>query len=158
CQLMAGLVTEALARDEEATLKKSLAIERAVMLEALEKLQPNLTALVDKPSARDSAAKTSAAAPSSQSSFTFLCRKCRHQLVGEEQFCGNCGTPRSSDYEAPSMQSKVASLWHMQEAMKNSSPAETAESRPLHLQSQAKHDHAPGGNSLADSLEEQMPE
>ena len=109
CQLMAGLVTEALARDKEASLKKSLASERAVMLEALEKLHPNLAALVDVSAAKDAAAK-STSAPS------VLCRKCSHHLVGEEQFCGNCGTPRSSDYEPPSMQSKVASLWHMQEA------------------------------------------
>jgi len=46
--------------------------------------------------------------------------------VGEEQFCGNCGTPRSSDYEAPSMQSKVATLWRMQEAMKKAAPAPPA--------------------------------
>ena len=39
CQLMAGLITEALARDQEHSLKKSLADERAVMLEALEKLE-----------------------------------------------------------------------------------------------------------------------
>jgi len=115
CQLMAGLVTEALGRDKEVSLKKSLASERAVMLEALEKLKPNLAALVDN----------SAAAPPAKATSTpgFACRKCGHQLVGEEQFCGNCGTPRSSDYEPPSMQSKVASLWHMQEAMKKAAPA-----------------------------------
>jgi GAF domain-containing protein len=160
CQLMAGLVTEALARDEEVTWKKSLAIERAVMLEALEKLQPNLAALVDKSAARDSAAKTSTAPPasSSSSSSTFLCRKCGHQLVGEEQFCGNCGTPRSSDYEAPSMQSKVASLWHMQEALKKMSPADPAHSGPALHESAASLDAAHSGKSLADSLEEEMPE
>jgi GAF domain-containing protein/ribosomal protein L37E len=160
CQLMAGLVTEALARDEEVTWKKSLATERAVMLKALEKLQPNLAALVDKSAARDSAAKTSAAPPasSSPSSSTFLCRKCGHQLVGEEQFCGNCGTPRSSDYEAPSMQSKVASLWHMQEAMKKNSPADPAHSGPALHESPANLDAAHSEKSLADSLEEEMPE
>jgi GAF domain-containing protein/ribosomal protein L37E len=157
CQLMAGLVTEALARDEEVTWKKSLATERAVMMEALEKLKPNLAALIDRPAAKDPGVKAGSGSTAT-SATTFACRKCGHKLVGEEQFCGNCGTPRSSDYEPPSMQSKVASLWHMQEAMKNSSPAEPAESRPLHLESRAKHDHAPGGNSLADSLEEQMPE
>ena len=157
CQLMAGLVTEALARDEEVTWKKSLATERAVMMEALEKLKPNLAALMDRSSAKDPGVKAGSGS-TAMSATTFACRKCGHKLVGEEQFCGNCGTPRSSNYEPPSMQSKVASLWHMQEAMKNSSPAETAESHPLHLQSRAKHDHAPGGNSLADSLEEQMPE
>ena len=134
CQLMAGLVTEALARDEEAALKKSLETERAVMLEALEKLQPNLAALVDLPAAKDSAARIGDSAPAPTTAF--LCRRCGHKLVGEEQFCGNCGTPRSSDYEPPSMQSKVASLWHMQEAMKKTAPPDVANggSAPRELQ------------------------
>ena len=116
CQLMAGLVTEALARDEELTWKKSLASERAVMLEALEKLKPNLAALVnsrDPPRLRQRLA----------SGATSVCRKCGHQLMGDEQFCGECGPPRSSDYEPPSMQSKVASMWHMQEAAKKKNEA-----------------------------------
>jgi len=157
CQLMAGLVTEALARDGEVSWKKSLATERAVMLEALEKLKPNLVALVDKSAARDSAPRTGApAAPASASIFS--CRKCGHQLVGEEQFCGNCGMPRSSDYEPPSMQSKVASLWHMQEAMKKNSPADSEHSGPSLHESAANLEAAHSGKSLADSLEEEMPE
>jgi len=129
CQLMAGLVTEALVRDEEVTRKKSLATERAVMLEALEKLTPNLAALVDKPAAKETAARTAAPAMAASGS-AFVCRKCGHQLVGEEQFCGNCGTPRSSDYEPPSMQSKVASMWHMHEAMKKSAASDSVDSAP----------------------------
>jgi GAF domain-containing protein/ribosomal protein L37E len=153
CQLMAGLVTEALARDEEVTWKKSLATERAVMLEALEKLKPNLAALVDRSAIRDPASKS---APPATSESTFICRKCGHKLVGEEQFCGNCGTPRSSDYEAPSMQSKVASLWHMQEAMKkNADPGNVG---PAFHESHASVDHDQAEQSLADSIEEQIPE
>jgi putative methionine-R-sulfoxide reductase with GAF domain len=155
CQLMAGLVTEALARDEEGTLKKSLATERAVVLEALEKLKPNLAALVDKSAAKDSAARTGTPAIAASS---FACQKCGHQLVGEEQFCGNCGTPRSSDYEANDMQSKVASLWHMQEAMKKSPPADSANGDPSQQDPRANLDRDPSGKSLADSLEDRMPE
>ena len=51
---MAGLITEALARDEEVTWKKSLATERAAMLEALERLKPNLAALIDAPAVKPS--------------------------------------------------------------------------------------------------------
>jgi putative methionine-R-sulfoxide reductase with GAF domain len=131
CQLMAGSLTEALARDKEVSLKKSLASERAVMLHALEKLQPNLAALVDVSTAKDMAAKAPVR-PAAKSTSAAACRKCGHQLVGEEQFCGNCGMPRSGDYEPPSMQSKVASLWHMQEAMKKAAPAPAA-----------KDEHAP---------------
>ena len=151
CQLMAGLVTEAVSRDEEVTRKKSLATDRAAMLEALERLTPNLAALVDKSAAKDTAARTVApATPASASSF--LCHKCGHQLVGEEQFCGNCGTPRSSDYEPPSMQSKVASVWHMQEAMKKSSPAESANSATTLRESRVTLNRTQSEKPLPDSL------
>lgn len=126
-QLVAGLVTEALARNEEVSWKKSLATERAVMLNALEKLKPNLAALVDKaaaPPAKESVAKIAVPALDVSSS-TFLCRKCGHQLVGQEQFCGNCGSPRSGDYETASLQSKVAALWQVQQAKTHSAPAHT---------------------------------
>ena len=120
CQLMAGLVTEALVRDGELTWKKSLADERAALLNALEKLQPNLAALVEKPASK----KTEHAAPApARKSATYSCRKCGHPLLEVEQFCGECGTPRGGDYEPPSMQSKVASLWQMQEAAKKQSAA-----------------------------------
>ena len=119
CQLMAGLVTEALARDEEINRKKSLASERTAMLEALEKLKPNLAALVEKPTAKSSAlSPVPTAEPKSYS-----CRKCGHQLVMDEQFCGKCGTPRAGDYEAPSMQSKLASLWQLASQGKDSAAA-----------------------------------
>lgn len=151
CQLMAGLVTEALSRDEEVTRKKSLATERAAMLEALEKLTPNLAALVDKPAVKETAARTVAPAMAASAS-SFLCRKCGHQLVGEEQFCGNCGTARSSNYEPPSMQSKVASMWHMQEAMRKSSPADSANSATAPQESRAALDRTQSEKPLPDSL------
>ena len=153
-QLMAGLVTEALARDAGVSSRKSLAAERATMLEALEKLRPNLAALMESPVLKESVARSAApaatapigtvplAAPAaagasatSLSSTTpaaanapaatipkkpaapaFFCRKCGHELVGEEMFCGKCGSPRSGEYQPPTMQSKVASLWQMQQA------------------------------------------
>ena len=118
CQLMAGLVTEALVRDEEIAWKKSMAEERAAMLEALEKLQPSLTAMVDKP-----AAKTEVAGRAAPPTVTaYICRKCSHPLLEGEQFCGECGSPRKADYESPNMQSKMASLWHMQDAETKNSP------------------------------------
>lgn len=147
CQLMAGLVTEALARGEEATWKQSLAAERAVMLEALEKLKPGLTALVDKSGTKDSPAKSAAAAKQALVS-TFACRKCGHHLVGEEQFCGKCGTPRSSDYEAPSMQSMMTSLLQEHEATKKATTKK----------SEAGTKVPDAEKSLADSLEARMPE
>ncbi len=157
CQLMAGLVTEALARDEELNWKKSLASERALMLAALEKLKPNLAALVSTPSARDSSARAAGSATASPAP-TFVCRKCGHQLVGEEQFCGKCGLPRSSDYEPPSMQSKVASLWHMQEALKQSANPTPADDVDPHSELPAVPNRSEYEKPLADSIEEEMPE
>ena len=170
CQLMAGLVTEALARDAGASSRKSLAAERATMLEALEKLRPNLAALMESPARKESVARSAAPAasapiaaaamvspaaagispaslaanpslpnppaaslaanlpgavvPKKPVTPVFFCRRCGHELVGEEMFCGNCGSPRSSEYQPPTMQSKVASLWQMQQAGKqNAAPA-----------------------------------
>ena len=114
CQLMAGLVTEAFTREAQLTWKKSLAAERATMLAAIERLKPNLAALAQAPAAIETGTKQAAAAPGVEP--TFKCRKCGHALVGGEQFCGKCGVPRIVDHESPSMQSKVASLWQMQES------------------------------------------
>ncbi len=117
-QLMAGLVTEALVRDEELTWKKSMADERAAMLNALEKLQPSLAAMVDKPAGKIEATGQAASATAKVN----VCRKCGHPLLEREQFCGECGSPRAADYESPSMQSKMASLWHMQDSEAKDSP------------------------------------
>ena len=173
CQLMAGLVTEALGRDAGVSSRKSLAAERATMLEALEKLRPNLAALMESPALKESVARNAASAvatapnaivpmvtpavagvsaaslaavspavanspaarvpasvptaaiPKKPAGTTFFCRKCGHELVGEEMFCGKCGSPRSSEYQPPTMQSKLASLWQMQQASKqNAAPAQ----------------------------------
>ena len=87
CQLMAGLVTEALVREEEVTWKKSLASERAAMLEALEKLQPNLAALAQRPTDHAPVSSTTSGSPAS-------CRQCGNGLLAGEQFCGECGAPQ----------------------------------------------------------------
>jgi len=55
CQLMAGMVTEALDRCAEIEFKQSLVSERATMLEALAKLKPQLERMVEPaPAATDS--------------------------------------------------------------------------------------------------------
>jgi putative methionine-R-sulfoxide reductase with GAF domain len=168
CQLMAGLITEALARDEELGWKKSLASERAVMLEALERLKPKLAALADTAAAKGTASRktgsrTAVAAASSAS--TYVCRQCGHKLVGGEQFCGSCGTRRDNgssvgrnpEYEAPSMQSRTASLWHMQEAVKQKAdPAPT--NGDLGREPLVVADPSRPERPLADSIEEEMPE
>jgi len=134
CQLMAGLVTEALAREEEATWKKSLADERAAMLDALEKLQPNLAALVNHSTANQNAgAETKPEPPPpAPTADAGLCRRCGREVASTEQFCGHCGLSRTSEYQPPSMQSKLASLWHMQEEReKNKETPHAPEIEPI---------------------------
>lgn len=151
-QLMAGLIAEALLREEEATWRKSLATERAAMLEALEKLQPNLAALVEKP-----AVKIASTADTPEvASNSYSCRKCGHRLVAEEQFCGQCGTPRAADYEAANIQSKVASLWLRQESQKKDAVFEPG--RDEVRKAAEKSSIISPETSLARSLEEQLPD
>lgn len=119
CQLMAGLVGEVLARREGLASKKSLAAERAAMREALEKLKPNLEALIEPRAQQFSSPQglpVKIAPPILPSGLLVShCGKCGHALLHEEQFCGKCGMPRSTELEGSSMQSKVALLWQMQE-------------------------------------------
>ena len=112
CQLMAGLVTEALARDEELSSKKALIAERGLMLETAEKIRAQNSAIEDlaatSASTKKPAVKKKIKRASTSLAPTFVCRKCGHELVSEEQFCGNCGTPRGADYIAPNKRSSTA--------------------------------------------------
>ncbi|HEY1678455.1 MAG TPA: GAF domain-containing protein [Candidatus Sulfotelmatobacter sp.] len=151
CQLMAGLVTEALAREEEHTWKQSLANERAAMLEAIEKLKPNLSALAEQAPKTEGPAKTAPAAASQAQAVA--CTHCGNTFSAGEQFCGQCGSPRG----APSMQSKVASLLRMQEPAKIEIAAEAAHATPVLELPPQTIPFAPPAQSLA-TLEAQMPE
>ncbi len=113
CQLLAGLVTEAIGRNSESTLKQSMAAERSTMLAAIERLQPNLQALAADHS---TPAPATDAAAHAVTAVEYTCWQCAEKLLAEEQFCGNCGAPRASDSEPSSLQSKVASAWHKQQA------------------------------------------
>jgi putative methionine-R-sulfoxide reductase with GAF domain len=107
CQLMAGLVTEAFARDDEVMWKKSVAAERATMLEALEKLKPNLAALAGKSATKDSNSKHGGAG-TAVSMRRSVCGNCGHELMSSEQFCGQCGSPRSKDGNASGIPGNIA--------------------------------------------------
>ena len=98
CQLMAGIITESLSRDPELRWKNAPAAGAALMAETA----PAEEAVNEQP------------APEAAESYQ--CYRCGHVLLAGEQFCGECGTPRSGDYEPAGIQSKVASLWHMQES------------------------------------------
>jgi len=111
CQLMAGLVTEAIGRDAEVTLKKSMAAERSSMLAAIERLQPNLVAWAEG----QTPASTPSTGASTATAAKPACWKCGNKLLIEEQFCGKCGAPRANDAGPSSMQSKLAAAWQLQQ-------------------------------------------
>jgi GAF domain-containing protein len=119
CQLMAGLVTEAIGRDAELALKKSMAAERSTMLAAIERLQPNLAAWAEDHSAEDQPvnnqpAATAGSSVSAAAAAKSLCWKCGSNVPDAEQFCGKCGAPRVRDGGPSSVQSQLASAWQMQ--------------------------------------------
>jgi len=131
CQLMAGLVTEAMGRDAESALKKTVAAERTAMLAALEQLKPNLTALAEDHSSGSVSEATDETASAEKTPASVACWKCGHNLIGEDQFCGNCGAPRSGDTDSSSLQSKVASVWLKKGGQPASSPANADEASSL---------------------------
>jgi GAF domain-containing protein len=127
CQLMAGLVTEAIGRDAELKSKKSLAAERSMMLAAIERLQPSLATLAqDQPAATGGTDRGAAAVAAVKSP----CSKCGSNLMAEEQFCGKCGAPRVSEGDPSSVQNQPASAWDMrqtsEENLADISPPETS--------------------------------
>ena len=137
CQLMAGLVTEAIGRDADLKLKKSMASERSTMLAAIERLQPNLAAL-----AGDPAAAAATASVVTGTTTKSPCWKCGNKLAAEEQFCGKCGAPRTGDTEPSSMQSKLASAWQMRQTSHEASAAAPSNgASPFHESARA-HKHA----------------
>lgn len=126
CQLMAGLITEAIARYAEMEWKQALAVERATMLEALEKLKPQLERLTIQsalaqveslPEVQAKAADSAENATVPEGPVTTACRGCGHELGPEESYCGLCGTPRSPERPAGErLQAKWASMWRMEQA------------------------------------------
>ena len=122
CQLMAGLLAQAIARAAELEWKKVLAAERATMIETLAKIKPQLERIVVEPakSAPPVTAAEPPAAPPPKETAAVVCRSCGHQLEKEEFYCGICGTPRPSEgASGRDLQSKWASLWHLKQAAEN---------------------------------------
>ena len=114
CQLIAGLVTEAINRAAEIEWKQVLAAERANMLEVLERLRPQLERLTGE-SAHDAAGLL---LPEVVAPAVVSCEGCGAEIGPHEAFCGACGTPNRSqtppqDYELP------APVW----AVDSASPA-----------------------------------
>ena len=142
CQLMAGLMTEAIARAVDREWRQTLAAERAAMLEALERIKPQLERLAVEPamnanhadeviepaeSVSNRAAETiepriqiPASQSSAKSGRETVCPQCGYQFGEQELFCGRCGTARpAASSPSGDLQSKWASMWHLQQAAEN---------------------------------------
>ncbi len=139
CQLMAGLVTEAKARSAEAEWKQALAAERATMLEALEKLKPQLARLASEPevepgtgehaerSAEGQTAEEKEPAPALPGAGLSVkettCKGCGNPLAATQIYCGVCGTERNQP-PAGNIQSKWASMWQLSQAQQEKERSE----------------------------------
>jgi hypothetical protein len=143
CQLMAGLMTEAIARAADKEWRETLAAERAAMLEALERIKPQLERLavepaknIAKPAEETVKALESSFEPpsenadrpsaiplseaSAKSGRDTVCPQCGYQFGEQELFCGRCGTARPAG-TSPSgeLESRWSSMWHLQRAVEN---------------------------------------
>jgi hypothetical protein len=148
CQLMAGLMTEAIARAADKEWRQTLAAERAAMLEALERIKPQLERLAVEPSrntppplvepaqnivepvreTEESLIPLPLSESSAKSGRETVCPQCGYQFGEQELFCGRCGSARPAG-TSPSgdLQSKWASMWHLQQAAENKQREETNE-------------------------------
>ena len=138
CQLMAGLMTEAIARAADREWKETLAAERAAMLEALERIKPQLERLAvgsansfaapenklfeptdgaAKPLEAPATPRVPVSESSAKSGRETVCPECGYQFGQHELFCGRCGTarpaPASPDGES---ENQWAPPWLLQPA------------------------------------------
>lgn len=104
CQLMAGLVTEAMGRQSGAAWKEFMAAERTSMLAAIEKLQPKLSAMA---TAASSTGATEGSVAGRSTADTIVCWKCGNDLARPEQFCGSCGAPQAREASMVSNESQA---------------------------------------------------
>ena len=117
CQVMSGLMGQAIASAAKLEWKNALATERATMLDVLERLRPQLERLAAEPEAATSAqlgalqvepaeAPRERTAPEIEALLAAMsqaaekngtgaaCGQCGYQFGDRELFCGRCGTPR----------------------------------------------------------------
>ena len=142
CQLMAGLMTEAIARAADKDWRQKLAAERAAMLEALERIKPQLERLAVEPGKNVAAQAHQVIEPaesvvepieigeadlsipvstsSAKSGRETVCSQCGYQFGEQELFCGRCGTARpSATSSSGDLQSNWASMWRLQQETEN---------------------------------------
>ena len=119
CQLMAGLVSEALAHDNEPSKRP----ENGQSAAAPHPPDDDKADLFQR-ALLEEANQISGAVPAAA-----VCSKCGHKLVGDEQFCGECGTPRKKDVPPFNPPSLAIPLW-LQKTRKRDTAARLPEKEP----------------------------
>jgi GAF domain-containing protein len=118
CQLMAGMAAEALARAAEKNWKQALADQRTSMLNALQKLRPELQRLASEPEPSSTVPNGLHVPPLATPvapgpNLPLACPDCGNQLDAEQLFCGQCGSERPVPKKSPT---SWASTWHSSQA------------------------------------------
>ena len=163
CQLMAGLVSEALEGEKEPDAhqenNQTGALPNPPDEENTELFRKALLEEVDQISRPGPA--------------TAVCSKCGHKLVGDEKFCGECGTPRKNDAQPINPPSIAIPLWLQKTRKRDTAaglpgkepapavPGQVAEKGSLgvisvdHCISDAKAAGSPASNNLSLQTSEQ---
>jgi hypothetical protein len=113
CQVMAGLMGQAIASATKKEWKQALAAERATMLDVLERLRPQLERLAAEEISLGTVEEAEPAEPAQERTAPEIealltamsqaaekngtgatCGQCGYQFGDRELFCGRCGTPR----------------------------------------------------------------
>jgi len=114
CQVMAGLMGEAISRVSELHWKQTLAAERTTMMEILERLRPQLERLAAESKAEGSEKAETVGTDfnpplamerpvefvvpepvsTSVTSASYTCQQCGAHMKEDEIFCGQCGAPQ----------------------------------------------------------------
>jgi hypothetical protein len=124
CRLMANLLAEILARENQVTLQPSRTPVFAD--EEADKSEPDRAD-------EDITAPVGASPESTQSEpeLASQCRVCGRAFAADEAFCGNCSMPRvAASADADGLQSKWASMWFMQQAQDTLQERKAAARKP----------------------------
>jgi putative methionine-R-sulfoxide reductase with GAF domain len=123
CQLMGGLVSEALARDQEPSTRGENGQSAAAPNPPPNPPDDDKADLFRK-ALLEEANQITKAVPA-----TAVCSQCGNKLVGNEQFCGECGTPRKKDVQPIHPPSVAVPLW-LQKTRKRDTAAKLPEKQP----------------------------
>jgi len=140
-QLMAGLISEAMLVADTVEQKPPRPSEHKALLDALDNIGPDLKPAASQPQSPRAPEGGSAAPPFEpgaggqiedllNAAYASTCAGCGNPMEEGEAFCGSCGTARPGLSGGASTQSKLASLWRMQQAAEKNRAQDALASPP----------------------------